>query len=74
MRGRKTSLVMVLADPERARSSSPNRSVFVLPVGSLFFPQREVLKIERETFSPGVVKKVILAAVETKSFAAAEVG
>lgn len=50
----------------------PNPSASVLPVGSLFFPQREVLKIERETFSPGVVKKVILAAVETKSFARAE--
>jgi len=49
-----------------------NPSVFVRPVGSLFFPQREVLKIERENFSPGVVKKVILAAVETKSFARAE--
>ena len=55
-----------------ARLSLPNPSVFVLPVGSLFFPQREVLQIERETFSPGVVKKVILAAVETKSFARAE--
>jgi hypothetical protein len=31
-----------------------------------------VLQIERETFSPGVMKKVILAAVETKSFARAE--
>lgn len=31
-----------------------------------------MLQIERETFSPGVMKKVILAAVETKSFARAE--
>lgn len=32
-----------------------------------------MLRIERETFSPGVVRKVVLAAVETKSFARAEV-
>lgn len=31
-----------------------------------------MLQIERETFSPGVMKKVVLAAVETKSFARAE--
>ena len=41
-------------------------------LSQVFFPQRDLLKIERETFSPGVVKKVILAAVETKSFARAE--
>lgn len=50
-----------------------NRSVSVRTVGSLFFPQREVLQIERETFSPGVIQKVVLAAVEAKSFARAEV-
>jgi len=42
------------------------------PAGRLFFPQREVLQIDGETFSPGVKRKVVLAAVETRSYQRAE--
>ena len=41
-------------------------------VGSLFFPQRKVLQLGRETFSPGVHRKAVHAATETKSFQSAE--
>lgn len=42
-------------------------------VGSLFFPQREVLGLGRDTFSPSVRAKVAIVAVETRSYERAAV-
>lgn len=50
-----------------------NKLVTAANVGSLFFPQREVLGLGRETITPGVREKALTCAAETRSFARAAV-
>jgi hypothetical protein len=51
-----------------AKSSWRKSAATAQNVGGLFFPQREVLGLSRDTFSPSVRAKVALVAVETRSY------
>jgi hypothetical protein len=50
----------------------PKQSAFARRADGLFFPQRELLGIGRERFSPAVKTKAVSAAAHAKSFAQAQ--
>jgi len=56
-----------------AMLKSPKSVASARNVGSVFFPQRDVLSIGAETFSPGVKTKAVIVATETKSYKRAEI-
>jgi hypothetical protein len=50
----------------------PKRGAFASRVAGLFFPQRDVMGLSRDRFSPAVKAKAVSAAATSKSFAQAQ--